>query len=272
MELAGKRYGHLTVKEFVERKNYRNYWLCECDCGNTVTLPDYILKADRQHYCSKHCLLINDLTGRKFGRLTVIELATKKPRKWKCICECGNYTIVSTSDLCSGHTKSCGCYKLSEFKKHREKHLKCRTKLYAIWCGIRQRCNNPNNKDYKNYGGRGIKCCSQWDKYENFYEWAINNEYKSGLSIERIDVNKDYEPNNCKFIELRKQSENTRKTVKFTINNETKTLKEWCSLYNKSLSIVKRRLELGWSIQEALIIPKIRGKSKKAFLSKEMLL
>lgn len=160
-----------------------------------------------------------DLTGRKFGRWTVIKRAENTKNgsvQWLCKCECGTERIHTTGYLNSGMTKSCGCYKKEIHTKHGfTKCGKNTERLYHIWCCMRQRCLNPNNKRYINYGGRGVTICKDWDNYAVFRDWALNNGYEDGLTIERINVDGNYEPLNCTWITNAKQQTNTTRSVKY---------------------------------------------------------
>lgn len=160
-----------------------------------------------------------DLIGEKYGRLTVVAFDRFQNHKtyWRCACDCGLSTTVSGNNLRSGNTKSCGCLFKEKIRetgkknvKHGESHSK-RSRLYTIWCGMRQRCSNPNREAYRLYGGKGIKVCNEWNDYEAFKLWAINNGYADNLSIDRIDPNKDYCPENCRWIT---PSENTARANK----------------------------------------------------------
>lgn len=155
-----------------------------------------------------------DLTNQKFGRLTVINFAYTKSHKtyWNCQCECGKNTIVYSQKLKTGHTKSCGCYKREKTIKRNYRHGLCKTRLYSIWHDMNTRCYYKNTDFYKYYGGRGIRICDDW-KYDfvNFYNWSISNGYKDNLSIDRINVNGNYEPNNCRWATNLEQALNKRK-------------------------------------------------------------
>lgn len=197
-----------------------------------------------------------DITGKKFGRLTVIKPAdtVKGHLRWYCKCDCGKEHIAYGSSLKNGGTTSCGCYKTENAKRlyssvrQKDKHL------YAIWNGIKQRCRNSNHKSYHNYGGRGIHMCDEWaDKYETFYCWAINTGYKKGLEIDRINNDGNYEPNNCRWVDRKTQANNRRNVVFYTIKGATKSLPEWCREYGQDYYLVRQRVyKLGWSIEDAL--------------------
>lgn len=158
-------------------------------------------------------MAIKDLTGQKFGFLTVLELAYTKNRKsyWLCLCDCGNKKIIRSDCLKSSTgrpcTVSCGCYvKNRTPASYLDNRTK--TKLYHVYYGILQRCNNPKTKSYKHYGGRGIKCL--FKDWEHFREWSMSNGYNEGLSIDRIDVNGNYEPSNCRWTTQDIQANNKR--------------------------------------------------------------
>lgn len=197
-----------------------------------------------------------ELTGQKFGRLTVEKFDCSKNSRtyWLCICECGNLKSVQGKKLKSGHTRSCGCLvtesairNLSNVSKNgRETHGKRHTRLYGIWTDMKKRCNNSNHTSYMNYGGRGISVCDEWQKdFQSFYEWAVKNGYNDELSIERIDVNGNYEPVNCKWITLKEQSYNKRNNIVVTIYNTTKTLAEWSEDTGLNYGTLKSRYHKG---------------------------
>ena len=154
-----------------------------------------------------------DFTGRKFGRLTVLERTENIGRltAWLCLCECGTTKSVLAGHLQQARIVSCGCWKKENSKAKATKHGKHGTKLHWVWLSMRQRCNNPKNKAYKNYGGRGISVCNSWGAFETFEIWALNNGYSEGLSIDRIENDGNYEPDNCRWIPLAEQNLNTRK-------------------------------------------------------------
>lgn len=154
---------------------------------------------------------LRDLTGKKFGRLTVLELAMRGSRgtKWLCRCDCGNETVVFGGNLTRGNTLSCGCLRYERLREGITSHGLSGSRLHSIWCGMRKRCNNPKAMRYERYGGRGITICDEWlDDFAAFHAWAMANGYRDDLSIDRIDNDGDYEPGNCRWITL---SENTRR-------------------------------------------------------------
>ena len=162
---------------------------------------------------------MKDETGNTYGRLKVIEVSHKGRGGyyWSCVCDCGERCVVLGTDLRRGHTKSCGCYNREMSSKEHTIHGLHGTRIASIHENMKARCNNPNNTWYSNYGGRGIKVCDEWSKLEKFAEWAFENGYKDNLTIERVDNNKGYEPDNCTWITKREQDFNKR------INKNNKT-------------------------------------------------
>ena len=203
-----------------------------------------------------------DLTGRKFERLTVIERAENKGERvcWKCKCDCGKEVIVYSKTLLSGATKSCGCLHKEINSNIHKTHGKSKSRIYRIWSGMLRRCNNKNDKRYTNYGGRGIKV--EFKSFEEFYDWSINNGYKDNLTIYRIDNNGNYSKSNCRWTDNKTQTNNKRNNHYITLNNETKTLMQWCEFYKMDYDLVKNRINnLYWEPLKALTTPK-RTKNK----------
>lgn len=166
---------------------------------------------------------LDDLTGKRFGRLTVIKRAKnivytngRNRVAWECLCDCGSVCIGTASVLKIGDKKSCGCYRSETTKRRSTKHGKRYERLYKVWLDMKKRCTNPNYKQYKDYGGRGIKVCEAWmEDFESFYDFAMSHGYdptaKHGeCTIDRIDVDGDYCPENCRFVDMKTQNNNKR--------------------------------------------------------------
>ena len=195
-----------------------------------------------------------DLTGRRFGRLTVIEESGKLGKKvaWLCKCDCGNYKRVRAHHLKGGQITSCGCYQREQTSTH---HLSY-TKLYRAWASMKDRCYNTNAVEYCRYGQRGIKVCEEWrDHFESFAEWAYANGYEEGLSIDRIDVNGNYEPSNCRWVDMKAQGRNRRSNHLLTLNGETHCVAEWSEITGIKISTLFGRIKGGWSTEDILCKP-----------------
>lgn len=202
-----------------------------------------------------------DLTGKKFNKLTVLELySTKKSVIWKCQCDCGNITYVAGEHLKDGHTKSCGCNK-TDLKKEKNpayKHGLRHSRIYEIFVNMKTRCYNSNNPRYKNYGGRGIKICDEWlNDFMSFYNWAMANGYKDSLTIDRIDVNGNYEPNNCRWADWKTQQNNRNNNFVVEYNGIKHTLQEWSEILPIKIhsSLLRYRIVNGWSVEKAFKTP-----------------
>jgi len=204
-----------------------------------------------------------DLTGQKFGRLTVLERVKNDNYghvRWLCQCECNKRTLVKGYNLKSGHTKSCGCL-MRELKKEKfyiHGH-NCRnnpSRTYRTWDHMIQRCTNPNCWFYKHYGGRGIRVYKRWLKFENFLQDM--GERPENMTLDRVDNNGDYCPENCQWSTQKRQCRNTRSNKLITINGITRCLSEWCEIYQKPYNTVLCRIiRYKWTPEEALeLIPR----------------
>lgn len=199
---------------------------------------------------------IIDLTGQRFGRLTVLEIDCmphKGHSRWICVCDCGEYVSVPSDCLRLGKSKSCGCLYRETIRTAGQKHGLRHTRLYQTWRSMKDRCYNPNNKWYKDYGGRGIYVCEEWrNDVKAFYDWAIANGYRDDLTIDRINVDGNYEPSNCRWADKKTQSNNRRACRFITAFGQTKTMKEWAEFVGISYNSLRWRLNHGYSPEDAL--------------------
>lgn len=201
-----------------------------------------------------------DLTGQRFGRLTVIKRAgsdNQNQATWLCECECGNYTSVGSSDLRRGKTTSCGCYHNECAKIRMTTHGMAHTKLYWIWKSMNQRCYNKRSKDFPNYGGMGIEVCQEWRKdFKAFSDWAYSAGYMEGLSIDRIKGDENYSPNNCRWATAKVQANNIRRNHILTYNGLSHTMSEWSDITGIKYSTLRARINTyKWSVERALTTP-----------------
>lgn len=199
-------------------------------------------------------MIDESIIGKRFGRLIVEKLAFIKNKNtyWVCKCDCGNYKTVYRGGLTSGDIISCGCYREEYKHEFGKKHNMSKTKLYQRWSAMIQRCNNPKNDRYINYGGRGIKVCEEWMDSSNFIKWALDNGYRDDLSLERKNVNGNYEPNNCEFIPLKQQYENKTNSNLITFNGKTQTLSSWAKELGINRETLRYRIFIAkWNIKEA---------------------
>jgi len=198
-----------------------------------------------------------DLTGNKYGRLTVLRRLPNKGNKtmWECRCDCGNVTAVPAGALNSGNTKSCGCLHLETVKTMHVTHNLRYTRLWRVWSHMKDRCNNPNNKDYNLYGGRGITYCTEWESLQQFAEWAMSSGYADDLTIDRIDPNGNYCPENCRWATRLEQSRNLRTVRWLSYNGETHTIGEWAEILGVKQGSLASRIQRGWTVEDALTRP-----------------
>lgn len=280
IDLTDKRFGRLVVMtESDQRLNGRTTWKCKCDCGNTTLVTSDCLRRkngtsscgcisiERIRNLNKGKSLKEDITGQKFGRLTVIEFSHIEKRKtyWKCRCDCGKEIITRADGLKNGHTSSCGCYnkEILQNATHNIKHGFSKKRIYHIWEDMKNRCYAERGEQYCNYGGRGISVCDEWlgeDGAKKFIKWAYANGYDENAqfgecTLDRIDVNGNYEPQNCRWVSAKKQANNTRKNLYISYMGETKTLAEWCEHLGLPYHTIKKRIYSGWNIEDAFLKP-----------------
>ena len=206
--------------------------------------------------------VFENLIGQKFGRLTVLERDCFRPKGsrtyWICKCDCGTYNSVLAKHLKSGATKSCGCLTKETASKNFSKHNLSDSRLHSIWSNMKRRCYSIDNQAYRNYGGRGITVCDEWlgkDGFINFYNWAMENGYSDELTIDRINVNGNYCPENCRWATPKEQANNTRQNRIITFNNESYTMAEWADILKMEYHQLAWRINNGWSIERAFTEP-----------------
>ncbi len=196
-----------------------------------------------------------DLTGQRFGRLVVVSQAETKNQqvRWNCVCDCGEPKITRGHTLRHGKCRSCGCL----LSTNRRKHGGTSRRLYRVWSAMRGRCSNPKNMGYHNYGGRGISVCDEWQEYKAFEDWADAHGYASDLEIDRIDVDGNYEPENCRFVTRKENARNLRTTVWTTYRGNRVSLSDLAEITGIHNQTLRRRIvKLGWSGDKAADTPR----------------
>lgn len=279
VDLTNQRYGKLVVIERAgsivrsPKDGKRTAWLCKCDCGKTKIVTGHDLK--NGHISSCGCLQGNrdSLMGQTFGRLTVVDymgvqrstISGHTDRYWKCRCSCGNETIKPTHELRSGKTSSCGCFRLELGKQRATTHGLSKTKLYHIFLSMKARCYRPTAEYYENYGGRGIKICEEWmQDYMVFHHWAMTHGYKEGLTIERINNDGNYEPDNCKWIPFVEQAKNTRRVHRVVYKGKQMVLSDLCKLTQIAPQTIKK-YEAQFNYDYDLLVKYVLGKPEHNF-------
>lgn len=281
----GKIYGDYEVLNHYkiphkDRAGSIVIWVCKCThCGDVKKLQPSAVKRGKQCACQRsaeHDAVWAGRIGQRYGRLVITgfehKISGKNKKTFaKCNCDCGGSVMAQYSSLVYGQTKSCGCLAEEFIKKAKDGRsvARSRSPLYSTWYGMNYRCYNHKSSSYKDYGGRGIRVCDEWlghDGFDRFEKWSYENGYapESGLSLDRIDVNGNYEPGNCRYTTVYVQAVNQRppkrRPVKtYIIDGAEKTLKGWCDEYHISVQAVKYRCEtIGMSLEDALKTPKTR--------------
>ena len=190
--------------------------------------------------------------GDKFGRWKVVNEAEDK--KALCQCECGTERLVYIDNLVRGKTKSCGCYRKEYLADIKTNGARDNHKLYQVWNGMKYRCYDKKSKSYKDYGERGIAVCKEWkDDFPGFLKWSLENGYEEGLTIDRIDNDKGYCPDNCRWVNRTVQNRNRRCNHYIEIDGETKTLVEWSLISGLKRQTIQSRIRYGWSGKDLLL-------------------
>lgn len=268
LNLVGKRFDRLlVVSEAPKTQGGRIAWNCLCNCGAKVVKSTKTLrKKDYEKSCgcsraekSRDRLWI-DLTGQRFGRLVVLREAGSTPKgqsKWECICDCGNLSTVTGSNLRKRGTTSCGCKKAENNARAGDRtrtHGLSDSRIYHSWRAMIQRCENPSNPAYPYYGGRGIKVCDRWKVFEYFLE-DMGHPPSSQHSIDRIDNDLGYSAKNCRWATDLEQGRNRRNVWKVEFGGEILTIAEWAERFKIKPTTLRYRIKHGWTVEKALTTP-----------------
>lgn len=284
-DLTGRRFGRYTVLEYSHRgKNWAAHWRCQCDCGAVKVVAAGALRSGNTASCG--CLFRENviarcrenLTGRRFGRLTVIGYAEsykRKYAKWRCQCKCGKEVVTRAATLKSGMTKSCGCLVREVSSQVNRTHgLTFKIPEYRCWIGMKTRCYNRRERSWKNYGGRGIGVCASWRKSFVAFLADMGRKPTAKHSLDRINVDAGYDcgkcqdckkrkaPANCKWATTAEQNRNQRSNWRISFGARTLTLAEWAEETGLRASLIGARLHRGWTAERALNTPKQTAKPR----------
>lgn len=254
IDMTGNRYGKLVVLEMIHEEKKKTKCKCQCDCGKIFVSNSYDIRNGHTNSCG--CLKnqpskrIEDLSYFKFGLLKPLKMVEpiNKKTMWLCKCDCGNEIVAYASNLKNGHAKSCGCIKYTAKKLSTKR-------IYTIYRGIISRCFNKSDKNYLKYGAKGITVCDDWKGENglfNFVDWSYNNGYSEHLSIDRIDVNGNYEPSNCRWVDKYTQANNKRNSVYLTYKGKTQTVPQWSRELGLKPYLIHQRIKLGWTTKQIL--------------------
>lgn len=249
-DLTGQKFGKLTVIDYDHTDtNGRTYWWCECDCPdrNRILVSRKHLIGGGVSSCG--CLRHDDLVGERFGYLTVLNLDHVGNGKahWRCRCErCGGETVVPTASLKNGTTTSCGCYKRENLGERTRTHGLTNHPLYRVWANMKSRCGYEDNIGWDRYGGRGITVCDEWlHDFKAFHDWAIENGWKPGLTIDRRNNDDGYSPWNCRIADVYTQANNRSNNRIVHYDGEAHTVKQWSDILNVKYATLLSRINRG---------------------------
>ena len=262
IDLTGMTFGRWTVLGFGDPRHvgHNTMFLCRCSCGKEKDVSAANLQSGSSQSCG--CLrsqifsakYTRDLTGQRFGRWTVLYKAPKATSnchvKWHCLCDCGQERDIAAYALVGGTSTSCGCSFQIPVQGGSA------SSLYHVWNSMLQRCENPHRESYQRYGQRGIKVCDEWHSYPKLEQWALSAGYCKGLSIDRIDVNGGYEPENCRWVNMTTQARNRRNTIYVTYGGRQQSLADWADEYGMTYhALWERYVRYSWDFERALTTP-----------------
>lgn len=256
---VGQRFGRWVVIGPAPKGKYGHaQWQCRCDCGNVRAVIQSKLITGWSKSCG--CIRPNflDLTGQRFGRLTVLERGvsnTDRQSRWLCSCDCGGTALVVSHNLRTGHTISCGCAHLDALTTHG----KTRSSEYTAWISMRRRCYSPKDISYPRYGALGVRVCERWrDSFENFYA-DMGEKPGPEYSLDRISSAGDYSPDNCRWATIQTQDNNRRSNRLLTFHGRTQTAMQWARELGLSAATIYSRLANGWAVEQVLSRPSRRA-------------
>lgn len=272
-DLTGMVFERLTVlREAGRTAQMSVLWECKCSCGNTIICSSGSLKSGNTKSCGCYINDIRksrakDVTGLRFGKLVAIRRVDgAKYTSWECRCDCGKTTVASLSNLSSGTTKSCGCHNSAVASKRWKTHGLSSTPEYYVYRDMMRRCYNPSFKNFHLWGGRGIEVDLCWrGNPEAFVEWAKENGYEKGLTLERINNDGPYSPDNCKWATYTEQGNNRRNNYIITSSSgESHTITEWSKLLGICVGTIKQRISKNLPIDLVLSPGRLRRNSSHA--------
>lgn len=268
IDIAGQRFGSLVAVEPIRSESGLK-WLCKCDCGNDHIVAAASLRKGATRSCGcKKGNHIKDISGVRFGRLVALKrVSGGHTSKWLCRCDCGNEVVRSLRTLTGNRNHSCGCW-IAEGNMYR-RHGGSFSITYKSWASIKIRCCNPKDKHYPDYGGRGIRVCDRWlgeHGFENFLA-DMGERPSAKHSIDRIDVNGDYCPENCRWATAKEQANNKRNNILIEHNGEVRTLPEWCDSFGVEITRARKRYYRGLTFDKIFEKTRLPQRGSKGSLS-----
>lgn len=265
-DLTGQTFGFLKATRFLEIKNRRTLWLCQCKCGKqrTASSNDLMRGYSKSCGCYRPPKTL-DVAGKRFGRLIAINIFSKGARtRWLCKCDCGAETIVCLQDLRNGHTQSCGCYQKQRVIETQRLYDPSLRSEYIIWKHMIYRCTNQQDIGYKYYGAKGIAVCQEWiESFDKFVE-DVGRRPNLSYTIDRIDNSLGYFPGNVRWATRKQQMRNTSRNVFLTHSGKTLCQADWASIIGLDSGGMSRRVRK-WGAEAAITTPKVPRSERKSF-------